>query len=289
MATLRLIADEIGDALNRPFDWMFKERVKSIFRHEAATIVRQAIDKDGVDDHFKTMFSIDISIVDDSTVPCGSDCGTIRSTNKLATPLRYKTDEPFTFVGNKDGTIIYIYTKLPELRYANMTAAYLNEPVRYIYINGYIYVKDGKVCGTVTSIVDYSDTVAGTVKITSNKHGLKSGYKINLTGTSYDGEHIITVIDKDNFYITATYTNNETSGTWTRVLTVTCINVEGVYPLGSMLDNTNENMLNGNVFDDDTELPIPEDLIQAIKVKLLTGELSILDNRDKAPDTNLDN
>jgi hypothetical protein len=287
MATLKLIADEIGDALNRPFDWMFKERIKSIFRHEAATIIRQAIDKDRMDSHFKTKFIVDISIVDDSNIPCGSSCGTIRSTNKIAPPIRYKTDEPFTFVGKSDGTVVYIFTNLTELPYADLTTPYGNHPIRYVYQNGYIYIKDGGLCGTITNVTECE---TGGVLVTSINHGLKTGYTIHLVTPHYDGNYIVGVIDDNTFSIVETYTVDDTSGSWTRVLANdACISVEGAYPFGDMLGDTVEGKLNPSIITDTTELPIPEDLIQAIKLKLLSGELSILDNKDKAPDTNLDN
>lgn len=289
MATLNIIADEIGDALGRPFDWMFKARIKSIFRHEAYLIIKQSIDKDGMTDYFKTKFSVELSVVDNTDAICGT-CD-IRSTNKIADPIRYRTDEPFTFVGNKDGTVIYIYTKLTELPYADLTEVYAANPIRYIYQNKYLYLKNnGGTCGSITNIVDYAATVAGTVLVTSEAHDLTTGNKVDISSTTdYNATYTITVVDVDTFYVTATYVADETSGSWKRNMSSICLSVEGAYPFGDVFATTPEESLNDNVFDDDTTLPIPEDLIQAIKLRLLDGELSIIDSKDKITPDHIDN
>lgn len=291
MASLNQIADEIGDALDRPKDWMFKERIKAIFRHEAATIVRQAIDKDGLTDQFKTRYNVTIGIVDDSSLPCGSECGAIRSTEQVAQPIRYKTDVPFSFVGSADCNVVYIYTKCYEMQYADLTEVYQAHPIRYIYKNGYIYVQDGNLCGSITAITDYEDTVAGTVLCVSAEHRLQTGYSITIAGdVSYNGTYLITKVDDDSFYITKVFAGVIGQGvTWNRNLLDTCISVEGAYPLGEVLDDTTENKLNDNIFDDNTALPIPDDLIQAIKMKLIAGELSVTDSKDKIQPKHIDN
>lgn len=58
----------------------------------------------------------------------------------------------------------------------------------------------------IASALDYSSTVAGTVKFTtSSAHGLTSGQTVTLTGTTtYDGTYTATVVDADEFYVTAT-------------------------------------------------------------------------------------
>lgn len=285
MATLKLIADEIAGALNRPFDSQFKERVKSIFRHEAATVIRQAINKDGLSDQFKVRYNAAVSIVDDSGILCGSDCGVLRTTNKLAKPIRLNTDEPFSWVGNKDGSVIFIYTGYAELPYANLTEVYKNKPIRYTYQNGYIYI-DIKVCGDISSITDYK---VNEVLVTSANHNLQTGDSIVISGTvGYNGIFIVTVISDDTFSINITYGLNET-GKWIKQLDFDCISIEAPYLLSDVFDNTPEAALSSITFTDETELAIPEDLIQAIKLRLLQGELRVTDEKDKAIDSHLDN
>ena len=288
MATLQLIADEIAGSLGRDFDDMFKERIKSIFRHEAYAIVRQAINKDGISDQFKSRFTASISIVDDSSIPCGSECGVIR-TNKLPVPTRYNTDDPFTFIGSADGRVVYIYTKVTELPYVDLNEPHLAHPIRYYYQNGYVYIVDGAICGTVTSFADYSETVAGTILVTSTAHGLKTGHKITFVTPDYVSTYTITRVSADTFYITETYTSNYT-GVWNRILdNDACISIEGVYTLGDVFASTPEAVLNGKILTDETELPLADDLIQTIKLKLLDGELSIIDDKDKIQPQNIDN
>ena len=76
----------------------------------------------------------------------------------------------------------------------------------------------------LTNIVDYSATVAGTIKITLAGHELATGDTIAITGTTnYNGSYSITKIDADNFYVTATYVADETSGTVALTTPVTTI------------------------------------------------------------------
>ena len=77
---------------------------------------------------------------------------------------------------------------------------------------------------TFNSISDYSSTVAGTVQISDASHGLDTGDRVSITSSpdSYydtassnsDGNYEITKIDTNRFYISATY-SAEDSGTWT--------------------------------------------------------------------------
>lgn len=291
MATLNKLADEIGDALNRPFDWMFKERIKEIFRHEAATSVRQAINKDGNQDQFKTRFSAAVAVYNNmETYNVGYNV--YRTVDQLPTPIRYSTDDPFTYVGTTNNRLAFIYTKPEELQYADLSPTYTNYPTRYTYSNSYIYLHNTMfaVQGDITSITDYSTTVAGTVLIVSAAHKLITGNTITITGTTnYNSDYSVTVINKDSFYVTATYVEDEIVGEWIITSAVPYIAIEGAFLLGDVFDQTIENRLSNKFFNDDTTIPLPEDLIQGIKMKLLSGELSILDNRDKAPDTHLDN
>ena len=69
----------------------------------------------------------------------------------------------------------------------------------------------------VTVIADYSGTVAGTIKVTAVAHTLVTGDNVELDGdTGYDGTYRATVIDVDNFYVTATYASTGTgTARWT--------------------------------------------------------------------------
>jgi hypothetical protein len=71
----------------------------------------------------------------------------------------------------------------------------------------------------ITAFADYSGTVTGTVKATSTAHDLLTGDAANIKDGSigaYDSCQIITRIDADNFYFTATFSATETAtAQWT--------------------------------------------------------------------------
>jgi hypothetical protein len=66
---------------------------------------------------------------------------------------------------------------------------------------------------SITSISDYSTTVAGTVKIVSTAHTFSTNDTVAIGGTLYtNGTATITVIDEDEFYFPSTYNINEIDG-----------------------------------------------------------------------------
>lgn len=135
MATLNTVADEIIGALERPFDVQFRERVKSALRNVFAELTRQQLMKYGNDDQFSTIFQTDFIPYE------GNDCGASErddcwiSENEIPTPVRTGSDVPFKFVGSPDYKVSYIYTKPFEMRYADMTEVYQDEPIRYYFLN----------------------------------------------------------------------------------------------------------------------------------------------------------
>ena len=228
MASLKLIADEISDALARPFDDMFKERIKSIFRHELATVIRQQINKYGLSNQFKSNFQvtcIESSHIVTSLYSIDTTDNWYRSENKIPTPIRYESDDPFTFVGNILDNIPFIYTNLTENLYVSylpmnqkeyqmaVDQTEVKKPSRYFYRDGYIYA--------------YSEEV-----------------------------------DTSEPFI---------------------LNIEGVF-LGDPNSINDKSSIT-----DDMDFPMPEDLIQTVKERLLKGELSIIDDKDKIPQSNIDN
>jgi hypothetical protein len=226
MATLKLIADEISDALNRPFDDMLKLRIKSIFRHELATIVHQQVNKYGIHDQFKSSFISIFRLTYDSNNIYSENDSTLwfKSINKIPKPVRYNTDDPFTYVGDPSGQLPYLYTKLSEFRYTQYLPSHqqlwqipnnntVKLPYRYFYQDDYII--------------------------------------INLDG------------NKDETSIP--------------------VLIEGLF-IG-----TPNAIENGEVWNDNIEFPMPEDLIQVVKERLLKGELSIIDDKDKIKSEHIDN
>ena len=74
----------------------------------------------------------------------------------------------------------------------------------------------GNLSGTITGFSDYNSTVAGTTLVNDAAHDLATGDRITITSSPdsyYDGNYAITVINSSTFYITATY-SAEDSGSW---------------------------------------------------------------------------
>ncbi len=66
----------------------------------------------------------------------------------------------------------------------------------------------------ITAFADYSGTVSGTVSATSTAHGLITGDLVTIKDGSigaYDGEEVVTRIDANSFYFTATFSATETA------------------------------------------------------------------------------
>ncbi len=69
---------------------------------------------------------------------------------------------------------------------------------------------------SITAFADYTVTFAGTVKVTCATHLLVTGMYVIIAGsTSYDGTFLVTRIDADNFYITATWVADDGAQTGT--------------------------------------------------------------------------
>ncbi len=63
----------------------------------------------------------------------------------------------------------------------------------------------------ITAVADYSGTVSGTVLATSAGHDLQSGDTATITDTtSYNGDHVITVVSSSTFHFEATFVATET-------------------------------------------------------------------------------
>ncbi len=220
MATLNQIVTEIADALDRPFDTLFKERVKVVIKHERSTLIRQALNKYSDATLFKQRYTVAVQTrtKSDSSTATGGD--TKRTYNKIYTPIRYNTDIPFNFVGNDIGTISFIYTELSELPYVG-ELPYNADMIRYTYRNGYIYLYASS---AVLNTIDY----------------------ISIEAPLEDPTSMISIESQDN------------------------INAEISYH-------------------DDMEFPMPDDLVQDIKARILSGELRITDSDDKVRPTHVDN
>ena len=140
MATLNQLGARVANLLKQPFNLELQERIKDAFKNLRATRIRQSIERNGVDDILTQSYIVCVTKVDVTLDDCARKlgCNILRSSNKVAVPIRYKTDEPFTFVGTDDG-VTFIYSTLGavlKMKYLPM----IGNAIWYIYENGYIYL-----------------------------------------------------------------------------------------------------------------------------------------------------
>ena len=141
MATLNQLATRVANHIGEPFNHELKERIKDSYRFYRAERIRQSIEKNGIDDSLKVSYCADLELVDS-----GDDClkvigcEILRTVNKVVKPVRYKSDEPFTYVGAIDGTISYLYSDLASIGYMNYLPN-IGQAIYYYYENDYIFIK----------------------------------------------------------------------------------------------------------------------------------------------------
>ena len=71
---------------------------------------------------------------------------------------------------------------------------------------------------TITAFADYSSTVAGTTSCTAASHGLDTGERVNIFGTTnYNSDYVITKIDANTFHFVKDFVADDATGTvrWT--------------------------------------------------------------------------
>jgi len=76
---------------------------------------------------------------------------------------------------------------------------------RYAPVYADYYHIDDNISGTVTSVADYSGTVAGTILITTSAaHNITTGdyVRLALSPTTYDGSYTATAVNSTQFYVT---------------------------------------------------------------------------------------
>jgi len=216
MATFNSIADEIAGALDRPFDEMFKQRVKQVMRNELARMIRQSINKNGIDKQLVQRYSVALEEVDRADTLYESGCTVMRTEDKIYKPVRFNSSEPFTYVGTNDIPFPYRHS-VEHKRFAPFLSL-TGKSVSYDYRNQYIYLYNGTRLKylTIETVFEDMSSVA-----------------------ALDSEDAVANI-RD-----------------------TCM--------------------------DDMAIPIAGDLIQAAKERILSGELSITDDRDKIKPGHIDN
>lgn len=68
----------------------------------------------------------------------------------------------------------------------------------------------------ITAFTDYSGTVAGAVLVTSAGHGVTTGMKVTIAGsTNYNGTHDAVRVDANSYYILDSWAGDDAAGTST--------------------------------------------------------------------------
>ena len=143
MASLNQLAAKIANAIKQPYNHELKERVKDSYRSKTAERLRQSFDKYGIDDEVKIAFKATLIPIEKST-NCNlhADCGLFVTENPIPDMVRYKGDVPFTFVGDKDGTV-YTYVKYWERKFRKYYPVVANSPI-YMLHNKHIITNNNK-------------------------------------------------------------------------------------------------------------------------------------------------
>jgi hypothetical protein len=140
MPTLNQLTSRISNVLNQPFNLELQERIKDGFRALRATRLRQSIEKSGIDDNIKQSYIAETTKVDVTLDDCARKlgCSILRSKNKIPKPVRYKTDEPFTYVGTTDG-VVFVYSDIGTIKKMKYLPV-IGKATFFIYENDYIYI-----------------------------------------------------------------------------------------------------------------------------------------------------
>ena len=146
--TLREHATEIAARLNRPSDLYLIERAKPLIVSTTSLLLRQSIEKSGVDNQVRYTFLVDCkrtTISDLGIINGGTGIGipVYRSKNTIPIPLRYKTDSPFLFVGLYSTTnlnrVPFAYATANEIGRVNSLPG-LSKMFTYSYVNGFLVI-----------------------------------------------------------------------------------------------------------------------------------------------------
>jgi len=141
MASLRQLVTRSINNINEQYNIALYRLVKDMLFTARAEMLQQSIDKRGTtDDQYRQRYVVKLEKVDSAdTCVANANCTVLKTINPIATPLRYTTDVPFSFVGSIDGKLTFTKTSRSEMQYVS-SLKYTANAIRYDYINNYIYV-----------------------------------------------------------------------------------------------------------------------------------------------------
>lgn len=141
MPTLNKLVSEVAHELNRPYDYILHSRIRELLIAQRSELVHREIDKYGINEIYIQGYQIDeFELVNASEiVGINSSKQLLRSVNKIPTPIRYQTDDPFLFMGSADHRITFRYVK-PFMTDFISNLRYIGNGITYSYVYGYIYI-----------------------------------------------------------------------------------------------------------------------------------------------------
>ncbi len=148
MATLNQLSDNIAIRLNRPFDSVLKELIKDSYKDLRALYLKRTIERNGIHESLKQSYDVELELVDFSdSCFISVDCPLLKTKNKVAKPLQYKTDVPFDYVGTITGNSITHSTFGTIKFYKHLPL--VGNAMYYFYMNDHIYVYGNTKLGVI--------------------------------------------------------------------------------------------------------------------------------------------
>ena len=140
MATLKRLAHQVAESLDRGTDHILIERIKDLIINERSMLIHRELDKYGLNEMYIQPYHADLILVNASEVTgFVSDKQYLRTVNKIPTPIRFQGDVPFYFVGSIDRRIVFRYSKGYMVDFSKLLK-YIGLNIEYSYINNYIYI-----------------------------------------------------------------------------------------------------------------------------------------------------
>ena len=140
MPSLNQLAEQVAIKYNKQFDTPFNDFIKDLIKQARATLLRQSANKYGVDRGWTNRYVIEleaVDVADNCNVTVG--CTTLRSINKIPTPVRFTTDIPFIYVGSVDGNIVFGHMPFYAVK-NKKDRKYGSDKITYDWVNNYLYV-----------------------------------------------------------------------------------------------------------------------------------------------------
>lgn len=211
MNSLNALAESIASQFNKETDTVFIEKLKFDIKALRSTFVTRDSERNIIDSRLVQTFVMDLEEVDmslDCEIEVG--CKVLRTTAKVPSPIKLKSNSSFLFVGDLDGEG-HTFCKVEDWD-LQKHARYTSKRPIYDYFNDYIYIKNGgqreflliksifenpedlkTCCSTSTNVANFDlDTYPMTLDLAAR---IKDTLEQRLRG--YNGEDKEVKIDKE--------------------------------------------------------------------------------------------